>query len=84
MRVLIIGGTGVSGYWLVEELLERGHQVTIFHRGQQEAQFSRPIAHIHGDRQQQEAFAAATSGLALDAVVHMAALGHQRGMAGQL
>ena len=73
MRVLIIGGTGVSGYWLVEELLGLGHEVTVFHRGQQEAKFSRPIAHIHGDRQYYEAFATAVSDLAVDAVVDMIA-----------
>mmetsp|Transcript_16450 Transcript_16450/g.19659 ORF Transcript_16450/g.19659 Transcript_16450/m.19659 type:complete len:156 (+) Transcript_16450:229-696(+) len=32
-RILVIGGTGVSGVHLVNGLLERGKNVTIFHSG---------------------------------------------------
>jgi nucleoside-diphosphate-sugar epimerase len=33
MRILIIGGTNLSGPFLVRHLLRLGHQVTIYHRG---------------------------------------------------
>lgn len=34
MRVLLIGGAGFIGRRVVERLRQRGHEVTIFHRGQ--------------------------------------------------
>lgn len=49
MKVLIIGGTGPTGVFMVEELLSKGHEVTIYHTGAHEVEFSRPVAHIHGD-----------------------------------
>ena len=36
MRTLVIGGTGPTGPFIVNGLLERGHHVTIFHRGTHE------------------------------------------------
>ena len=33
MRALVIGGTGPTGPYLVNGLLERGYQVSILHRG---------------------------------------------------
>ena len=34
MRLLIIGGTRFVGRHIAESALERGHEVTVFHRGQ--------------------------------------------------
>ena len=34
MRFLIIGGTRFVGRHIAESALERGHEVTVFHRGQ--------------------------------------------------
>ena len=36
MKALIVGGTGPSGPFLANGLIERGYQVTIFHRGTHE------------------------------------------------
>ncbi len=47
--VLVVGGTGPSGYAIVERLIARGDQVTIFHTGRHELEFSAPIEHLHGD-----------------------------------
>ncbi|MEJ5165884.1 MAG: NAD-dependent epimerase/dehydratase family protein [Thermoanaerobaculia bacterium] len=33
MNILIIGGTQFLGYYILEKLLESGHQITVFHRG---------------------------------------------------
>jgi len=52
MKVLVIGGTGFISYFVVEELLSRGHEVTIFHRGEHEAEHSQEVRHIHGNRKE--------------------------------
>ena len=42
MNVLVIGGTRFIGRAIVEELLQRGHTVTVYHRGWHEVEFSDP------------------------------------------
>src|SRR5260370_33489490 len=50
MKALIVGGTGPSGPFLANGLIERGYKVTIFHRGTHEIPEIVPeVAHIHGD-----------------------------------
>lgn len=48
-RALIVGGTGPSGVPIIEAMLARGWDVTIYHRGSHEVDFSQNIEHIHGD-----------------------------------
>src|SRR5688572_1611833 len=51
MRVLVIGGTGFIGPFVVRELLRLGHEVAIFHRGRTSAADTGPrIETIIGDR----------------------------------
>lgn len=57
--VLVIGGTGPTGYALVERLLERGEDVTILHTGTHERVFSGPVEHLHADPRQLSELAAA-------------------------
>ncbi len=52
MRVLILGGTKFLGRWLVSELLERGHEITLFNRGLTNPQLFPQVVQIHGDRTQ--------------------------------
>ncbi len=47
--VLIVGGTGPTGFALVERLVARGDQVTIVHTGAHEVPFSGPVEHLHTD-----------------------------------
>jgi len=47
MRVLIIGGTKFAGPFLVRRLVAAGHDVTIFHRGQHEADLPPEVQHVH-------------------------------------
>lgn len=47
--VLVVGGTGPTGYALVERLLGRGDAVTILHTGAHELAFSGPVEHLHAD-----------------------------------
>jgi len=49
MKALIVGGTGPTGPYLVEGLLERGYEVAIFHRGTHEVELPEEVEHIHGD-----------------------------------
>src|SRR5688572_23839272 len=46
---LVVGGTGPSGPHILEGLLERGYEVTIFHRGTHEPEGLPDVRHIHGD-----------------------------------
>jgi nucleoside-diphosphate-sugar epimerase len=36
MNALVVGGTGPTGPFIVNGLLQRGYKVTIFHRGTHE------------------------------------------------
>lgn len=50
MKLLVIGGTRFVGRALVETALERGHDVTLFHRGRTNPDLFPNATHIHGDR----------------------------------
>src|SRR5438552_6212286 len=51
MRILIIGGTRFTGPFVVRALCQRGHEVTVFHRGGHEpADLPASVTHLHGDR----------------------------------
>src|SRR5438132_14427589 len=54
MRVLVIGGTGFIGSQVARRLIEAGHDLTIFHRGQTTAEL--PANHISGERRDLQAF----------------------------
>ncbi len=49
MKALVVGGTGPTGPHIIEGLFARDFEVTIYHRGTHEVEFSRPVHHIHGD-----------------------------------
>jgi len=49
MKALVIGGTGPTGPFIVEGLLHRNYEVTIFHRGTHEVELPEAVEHIHGD-----------------------------------
>lgn len=50
MKILIIGGTKFFGRHLITAALDRGHEVTIFHRGKTRAENPANIEEILGDR----------------------------------
>ncbi len=56
MYILIIGGTQFLGPFVVRELYEKGHSVTLFHRGLTETTLPSAIQHIHGDRKDLQTF----------------------------
>ena len=50
MKALVIGGTGPTGPFLVQGLLQRGYDVAILHRGTHEVDTIPPeVEHIHAD-----------------------------------
>lgn len=55
MQVLVMGGTRFNGLALVNELVQHGHEVTIFNRGVSEAAIPHGVRRILGDRTDREA-----------------------------
>jgi nucleoside-diphosphate-sugar epimerase len=49
MRVLVLGGTTLTGPYTVRRLYALGHEVTVFHRGEHEAELPVGVRHLHGD-----------------------------------
>ena len=72
VKVLIIGGTGPTGVFMVEDLLSKGHDVTIYHTGVHEVEFSAPVAHIHGDPRSIECLKKDMEGKRFDAAINTA------------
>src|SRR4051794_26859874 len=50
LNILILGGTGYIGPYQVREALARGHRVTVFNRGQHQADLPAAVVHLQGDR----------------------------------
>lgn len=50
MKLLILGGTRFLGRYLVENALERGHEVTLFNRGQFDPHVFPQVEKLTGDR----------------------------------
>jgi nucleoside-diphosphate-sugar epimerase len=48
MRVLVLGGTALTGPFVVRRLCAQGHEITVFHRGEHEADLPGGVRHIHG------------------------------------
>ncbi len=71
MNVLVIGGTGPTGPYVVNGLIERGHKVTILHRGVHEVDFIEPIEHLHSDPHFKETLEETLRNRTFDLVVGM-------------
>ena len=51
MRILILGGTRFIGPPIVRALFDKGHELTLFHRGNSLVKLPKDIENITGDRQ---------------------------------
>jgi nucleoside-diphosphate-sugar epimerase len=71
MRVLVIGGTSFMGPYIIRRLDEAGHAVTVFHRGQTEAELPSAVRIIKGDRENLADFAGQFKQLAPEVVLDM-------------
>jgi nucleoside-diphosphate-sugar epimerase len=66
VKLLVLGGTKFLGRATVEAALARGHEVTLFNRGQTNPELFREAEKIHGDREHD---LSALAGRTWDAVV---------------
>ncbi len=74
MDILVIGGTGPTGPFVVNGLVERGHRVTILHTGRHEVDALPPesvVPHIHADPFDEASFTDAIAGRTFDVVFAM-------------
>jgi nucleoside-diphosphate-sugar epimerase len=71
MRILIIGGTRFIGPRVVRNLIDAGHDVTLFHRGETKADNAYAVQQIYGDRRDLPSFAAEFKEAAPDVVLDM-------------
>lgn len=74
MDILVIGGTGPTGPFVVNGLVERGHEVTILHTGRHEVDALPPqsvVPHIHADPFDLDSFSGAIAGRNFDIVFAM-------------
>jgi len=71
MDILVIGGTGPTGPYIVNGLVERGHRVTVLHTGRHEVDTLQPVPHVHADPFDEESFTDAIAGCTFDAVFAM-------------
>jgi len=67
MRVLIMGGTRFIGVYLTQILVEKGHEVVLFNRGNNPPPVE-GVGQIHGDRTKADELKSKLSGETFDAV----------------
>jgi nucleoside-diphosphate-sugar epimerase len=73
VKILVLGGTGFVGRHLTSNLLERGHEVSVFHRGKRDVTFPGRVVHIHGDRRRLREHAPAFAAFSPEVVVDLIA-----------
>lgn len=71
MQILVIGGTGFTGMHVLRRLVEDGHNVAVFHRGQTEIELPLAVRHIYGKREDLSTFVADFKKFAPDVVLDM-------------
>src|SRR5260370_9126919 len=50
MRIMVIGGTNFMGLLVMRSLSEKGHEITVFHRGQTQTDLPLGVGEMLGDR----------------------------------
>jgi nucleoside-diphosphate-sugar epimerase len=71
VNILVIGGTRNVGHFLVLELLQADHTVTVFNRGLTPDELPPQVRRLHGDRSDAHAMNEALGRESFDAVVDM-------------
>jgi len=73
MQVLVVGGSQFNGFALVQELVRRGHDVTVLNRGRTDAPFPDGVARLTADRTDRERMTEVLRGREFDCVHDMCA-----------
>jgi len=73
MKTLVLGGSSFVGLHLVHELLRRGHEVTVFNRGQTPVEFPPDVKRLYGDRKDHDTLRAVLGTGDFDAVLDTSA-----------
>ena len=73
MRVAVLGGTGFIGRAVVSELTRHGHDVTVMHRGEQEARSKTEARRMLLDKRNVNALRRACLSGRIDVLVHVCA-----------
>lgn len=82
MKILIFGGTGFVGPWIVRQLAEEGHRVWMYHRGETAfpgeseggAGLPEGVKHIYAELSSLGTYKAVLRQMQFDAVIHMNAM----------
>ena len=77
MNIFVVGGTGFTGSLVVRRLVASGHTVTVFHRGQTQANLPASVTYLHGDRANLHDFRDDIARLSPDVVLDFCALTEQ-------
>jgi nucleoside-diphosphate-sugar epimerase len=72
VRVLVLGGTRFIGPSVVRRLVDAGHDVILFHRGETETDLRASVTHLHGERARLADHRAALVDAAPDVMLDMA------------
>jgi nucleoside-diphosphate-sugar epimerase len=73
MKVLVVGGSQFNGFALVQELVRRGHDVTVVNRGRTDAPFPVGVRRLTADRTDRELMTEVLAGEEFDCVHDMCA-----------
>jgi NADH dehydrogenase len=79
LKILVTGGTGFVGTYVVNTLLRRRHEVAVLERrpGSARNRYNRPVEAVAGDVRDQASLEAAAGGR--DAVVHLVGIINEKG-----
>ena len=77
MKILILGGTSLTGHFTTRSLIDQGHQVTIFHRGKHQIDLPPSVNRIVGERRKLDEFFNEFKQLSPDVVLDMLAFSRQ-------
>src|SRR5215469_7170421 len=80
MNVLIIGGTGSIGPYVVRELATQGHNITLFNRGRSRSTLPAHVRRITGDRNGLLSFKEEFKQVGPEVVVDMCAFREREGV----
>ena len=71
MNVLIVGGTGLISTGITRQAVAAGHDVTVFTRGQTEADLPESVERVTGDRTDRDALERARDAVSPECVIDM-------------